>query len=379
MALENGVRFMQGNEAMVEAALLAGVRCFAGYPITPASEITEGMSVRLPELGGVFLQMEDEMASMAAVIGASMGGLKAMTASSGPGFSLKQENIGYASMVEIPCVIVDVMRGGPASGMSTLPSQGDVMQSRWGTHGDHPIIVLSPSNVEEAFDLTIKAVNISEMVRTPVIILSDAVVGHIRERIVLKDPADIKIIERKQTTLPPDKYKPFAAGEDGVPEFAERGKGYRYHMCSNCHTEMGFPADTNHEVGSKLLARLHKKLDFYRDEITFFKTYEAEDAEILLVAYGCVARSAKEAVKLMRKEGIKLGLLQLQTLWPFPAEILKKYSSGVKQIIVPEMNMGQLIEQVKLHSAGREVLGVNRWDGKTISPQDIMEQVKAVR
>jgi 2-oxoglutarate ferredoxin oxidoreductase subunit alpha len=378
MNKQGRVCFMQGNEAVAEAAILAGVRFFAGYPITPASEISELMSIRLPQVGGTFLQMEDELASMAAVVGASMGGLKAMTATSGPGFSLMQENIGLASMVEIPCVIVDVMRVGPASGMATLPSQGDVMQSRWGTHGDHPVVVLSPSTVREAFDLTIEACNISEMMRVPVILLSDAVIGHIREKIELPDPSTVSVINRRKTNLPPNQYKPFAAGEDCVPDFADRGNGYRYHMCSNNHTEMGFPVDSNSEVADKLSRRLDKKIAVFQDRITYYKNFDTDDADILLIAYGCMVRSAKEAVSALRKEGVKSGLLQLKTIWPFPDDVVKKFCAGPKKIIVPEMNMGQLIREVR-RSSGKDAVGVNRVDGRVISPREIIDAVKKVK
>lgn len=378
MSKENRIRFMQGNEAVVEAAIIAGVRFFAGYPITPASEIAELMSIRMPQVGGSYLQMEDELASMAAIVGSSMGGVKSMTATSGPGFSLMQENIGFASMVEIPCVIVDVMRVGPASGMPTHPAQGDVMQARWGTHGDHPVVVLCPSNVKEAFDLTIEAVNISEMIRVPVILLSDAIVGHIRERIELPSPDSVALINRKMTNLPPSEYKPFAAGEDCVPEFADRSNGYRYHMCSNMHNEWGFPADSGHEIADKLIRRLDKKIKLFQEKVTYYKTYETEDAEIVIVAYGSVARSAKDAVKLLRQENIRAGLLQLQTIWPFPSTVVSEVCAGAKAVIVPEMNMGQLINEVRL-AAGCEAVGVNRADGMAISPQEIIEKVKAVK
>lgn len=378
MSRDNRIRFMQGNEAVVEAGITAGVRFFAGYPITPASEIAELMSIRMPQVGGAYLQMEDELASMAAIVGASMGGVKSMTATSGPGFSLMQENIGFASMVEMPCVVVNVMRVGPASGMPTHPSQGDVMQSRWGTHGDHPIVVLCPATVKEAFDLTIEAVNISEMMRVPVILLSDAIVGHIRERIELPEPGSVKLIERKRTTLPPEQYMPFAAGEDCVPDFADRGNGYRYHLCSNVHNEWGFPADSGHETADRLIRRLHKKIEVFRERITYYKTYAAEDAEVMIVAYGSVARSAKDAVKALRAENVRAGLLQLQTIWPFPADAVARYCAGAKAIIVPEMNMGQLINEVSL-AAGKTAVGVNRADGMAISPQEIIEKVKAVK
>jgi 2-oxoglutarate ferredoxin oxidoreductase subunit alpha len=262
--------------------------------------------------------------------------------------------------------------------MPTHPSQGDVMQSRWGTHGDHPIVVLCPATVKEAFDLTIEAVNISEMVRVPVILLSDAIVGHIRERIELPEPGSVQLIERKRTTLPPEQYMPFAAGEDCVPEFADRGNGYRYHLCSNVHNEWGFPADSGHEIADRLIRRLHKKIDIFRERVTYYKTYEAEDAEVMIVAYGSVARSAKDAVRALRDEHVRAGLLQLQTIWPFPADIVARYCAGAKAVVVPEMNMGQLISEVSL-AAGQKAAGVNRADGMAISPQEIIEKVKAVK
>ncbi|MDD2212459.1 MAG: 2-oxoacid:acceptor oxidoreductase subunit alpha [Clostridia bacterium] len=379
MTCQNNIKFMQGNEAVAEAAILAGVRFFAGYPITPATEIAEILARKMPLVDGVFLQMEDEIASMAAVIGASMAGVKAMTSTSGPGFTLKQENLGYAAIVEIPCVVVDVQRGGPSTGLPTLPAQGDVMQARWGTHGDHPIVVLSPATVAEAFDLTVQAINLSELLRTPVILLSDAVVGHIREKVEIPSADSLKLIERKITNKSPEQYQPYVAGEDGVPEFAYRGKGYRYHITSNIHDEAGFPATNNHEVADSLLRRLHAKIDYYKDELTFYKEEQCADAEFLIIAYGCVARSAKEAVHDLRKEGIKAGLLQLQTLWPFPAEIVQKYCAGVKKVIVPEMNLGQLINEVKLNALNKDVIGVNRVDGRMITPQEIAEKVKEVK
>ncbi|MGI6574981.1 MAG: 2-oxoacid:acceptor oxidoreductase subunit alpha [bacterium] len=371
------VRFMQGNEAVVEAAIFSGVRFFAGYPITPASEIAELMAARLPEVDGTFLQMEDEIASMGAVAGASMAGCKAMTASSGPGFSLKQENIGFASMAELPCVIVDVQRVGPASGLATVASQGDVMQARWGTHGDHSIVVLSPSTVSEAYELTIKAVNISEKLRTPVILLSDAVVGHLREKIVLPDPDEVEIVNRKITTKSPAEYKPFAADEDGIPAFAPRGEGYRYHMNSNVHSEDGYPADSDPEVARRLLLRLDQKVKRHINEITFFETYQLDDAEIALVAFGCTARSAWETVNMARQQGIKAGLLQLKTLWPFPAHIVKELGERVKAIVVPEMNFGQIVGEVEraVRKSNTEVYPFNRVDGCMITPQQILNVI----
>lgn len=371
-------RFMQGNEAFAEGAIAAGVRFFAGYPITPASEISELMSIRLPEVGGTYMQMEDEIASMAAIVGASMGGVKSMTATSGPGFSLMQEILGYAAMVEMPCVIADVMRMGPASGMPTHPSQGDVMQARWGTHGDHPTVALCPATVTEAYYLTIEAINISEKLRTPVLIMSDAVVGHIKEKIELPEPDTIKLINRKMTNRSPADYKPYETGEDCIPEFAPRGSGgYRYHVCSNIHQENGFPADSGHEVADRLLKRLHRKIELHQDEITFYKEFDIEDAEVIIIAYGCTARSAKDAGKALRKEGTKVGLLQLQTLWPFPDKVVRKISDGIRAIVVPEMNLGQLIGEVRINAKCR-VEGLNKANGTMISPSEIINKIKEV-
>jgi len=377
MSANRNVKFLQGNEALVEGAIAAGVRFFAGYPITPASEITEGMSVRLPQVGGVFMQMEDEIASMGAAIGASMAGKKALTATSGPGFSLKQEGIGVASMTETPVVIVDVMRGGPASGMATLPSQMDVMQARWGCHGDHPIIVLCPATVPECYEIAVKACNLSELTRCPVIILSDAIVGHLRERIELPNPETLHIVGRKYTDQSPDEYLPFAAGEDGVPFFAERGTAYRYHVCSNVHGENGFPADNNHEYADKLIRRLHRKLENYEQEILTCKEWGTEDCDTLIIAYGCVARSAYDAAAELRGAGVKAGVLQLQSLWPFPARLVRTLCARAKRVIMPEINCGQLIREARL-AAGCPIEGLNRWDGSVITPAQIIEKVRAM-
>lgn len=373
-------RLMQGNEACAEAALQAGVRFFAGYPITPATEITEIMATRLPQLDGVFLQMEDEIASMAAVIGASLGGLKSLTATSGPGFTLKQENIGYAAMCEVPCVIVDVQRGGPSTGMPTLPAQMDVMQARWGTHGDHPIVVLCPSTVEEYYRLTIDAVNFAEMLRTPVILLADAVVGHLREKVVLPEASELKIIDRKPVTVAPADYLPFKPGDDGVPEFVTYGKGYRYHITSNNHDEGGYPATNDHNVADKLIRRLHDKVEKRRKDIIRTEEMLTDDAEVIIFAYGCTARSAASAVEEARANGMKVGMVKAMTLWPFPFEVVKKYGDKAKAFIVPEMNMGQLVGEVErtLKDYPAKVVPLNRVDGRMITPGQIIATIKEV-
>lgn len=375
------VKLMQGNEACAEAALAAGVRFFAGYPITPATEIAEILAKRLPEVGGSFIQMEDEIASMAAVIGASIGGVKSLTATSGPGFSLKQENLGYAAMIEMPCVIVNVQRGGPSTGQPTLPSQMDVMQSRWGTHGDHPIVVLSPSTVYEYYMLTIKAVNLSELLRIPVILLSDAVVAHLREKVVLPQPGEIEIIDRKKTAKSPDEYLPYKVeGDEVVPEWAPYGEGYRYHMTSNTFDEGGFPNYTQ-KVAETLYSRFARKLEKYRNEIMITDEIMMDDAEFAIFAYGCTARSAYSAVETLREKGIKAGLIKTQTLWPFPGDVVEKYGDQVKAVIVPEMNMGQLVGEVErsLKNKKAQVRPLNRFDGKMITPDQIFSAVEEVR
>lgn len=378
---EQHVKLLQGNEACAMAALDAGVRFFAGYPITPATEIAEILAKELPKLGGIFIQMEDEIASMGAIIGASIGGMKSLTATSGPGFTLMQENLGYAAMVQVPCVIVDVQRGGPSTGMPTLPSQMDVMQARWGTHGDHPIVVLCPSTVYEYYILTIKAINFSEMLRTPVILLADAIVGHLREKVIIPDSSEIELVERKRAALPAKDFLPFKPDDDDVPPFMPYGIGYRYHMTSNNYDEGGYPATNDSQVAVKLLTRLHRKVEKRRGEIIMMEEIMMDDAEIALFAYGCTARSARSAVETARRQGIKLGLIKALTLWPFPREVVEKYGDKVKVIIVAEMNMGQLVGEVEraLKDKKAAVRQVNRFDGKMITPDQILDAVKEVR
>ncbi|WP_027717373.1 2-oxoacid:acceptor oxidoreductase subunit alpha [Desulfovirgula thermocuniculi] len=371
-------RLMQGNEAVVEGALAAGVRFFAGYPITPSTEIAELMAERLPLVGGKFIQMEDEIASMAAVIGASLAGLKALTATSGPGFSLKQENIGYAAMAEIPCVIVNVQRWGPSTGIPTAPAQGDVMQARWGTHGDHPVIALCPSSVREAFDLTVRAVNLAEKYRVPVILLMDEVVGHMRERVVLPPPEEVEVVERKKPRVPPGDYYPYRPDEDGVPPMANFGDGYRYHVTGLVHDEKGNPT-TDPRVAEELLLRLHRKIYDHLDDILSVERYMLEDAEVAVVAYGAVARAARRAVKEARAAGINAGLLRPVTIWPFPEREVAELAQRVRLVVVAEMNLGQLRLEVERAVGGRAaVKGIHRVSGELITVEEILAALREV-
>jgi len=364
---------LMGNEACVEGAIAAGVRFFAAYPITPANEIGEIFSERLPEIGGKFIQMEDEIASMGAVVGASIGGLKSMTATSGPGFSLMQENLGFAAITEIPSVVVNVMRGGPSTGLPTRPSQGDVMQARWGTHGDHPIIVLSPHSTKETFDLTVTAVNFSEKYRVPVILLLDEVIGHMREKMTLPEPESVQLINRTKPNVPPDWYKPFEDNKTGVPPMANFGEGYRYHITGLIHDQMGFPTSKQDEIKA-FTERLFRKITLGLKDVQFTESLMVDDAETVIVAYGCVARSAKKAVRDLREKGEKVGLLRLITLWPFPRRALEPIAQKAKKLIVPEMNMGQIYREVLRVNAGRaQVVKVSRIDGELLTPQEIID------
>jgi 2-oxoglutarate ferredoxin oxidoreductase subunit alpha len=362
-----------GNEACAMGALAAGMRLFAGYPITPSTEIAEFLSVELPKVGGTFIQMEDEISSMGAIIGASLAGVKSMTATSGPGFSLMQENIGFASIAEIPCVLVNVMRGGPSTGMPTRPSQGDVMQSRWGTHGDHPIIVLSPQSVLECYTLTIHAFNLAEKYRSPVILLMDGIVGHMWENVQL--PEKIEVIDRPEPTVPPDWYNPYdnLPGGEIVP-LVPFGEGYRYHVTGMVHDKSGFPTLVNEEV-KQCLDKLIYKIKNNLHDIVRIEEYMLEDADICIVAYGSVARSAREAVNIARNEGLKVGLLRPITMWPFPRFHLENISKKVEMFVVPEMNYGQVYGEV-LKSCPKRAVRVTRVDGEMVTPAQIMEKIE---
>ena len=365
---------LQGNEAIVEGALAAGCRFFAGYPITPASEIAELMSLRLPAAGGTFIQMEDEIASMGAVIGASLAGVKSLTATSGPGFSLMQENLGYACVAEVPCVVVNVMRAGPSTGLPTSPAQGDVMQARWGTHGDHPIIVLSVSTVSDCFDITVHAFNLSEKYRVPVIILSDEVVAHTREAVFLPAPEKIEVVERIRPSVPPEWYIPYEDNSRGVPAMAVIGDGYRHHVTGLIHDNKGFPTDRPEEVNAFQRRQFRKITNgFY--EIQMTKSFMMEDAEVAVIAYGSVSRSALHAIKAAREKGVKAGLLQLITLFPFPKRNVDPVLRQCRAVLVPEMNMGQISREVKRVNLSSKVVTINRVDGQFITPTEIYNKL----
>lgn len=364
--------FIQGNEACVEAAMIAGLGFYGGYPITPSSEIAELLSNRLPQEGKVFIQMEDEIASIASCIGASIGGMKSMTATSGPGFSLMQENIGYAVMAEVPVVIINVQRVGPSTGAASSPAQGDVMQARWGTHGDHPILVLAPGSVKECFEMTVLAFNYAERLRTPVIVLSDEVIGHMREKILIPPVEYLEIENRKRPTVSPAAYRPYS-NETDVPPMAELGHGYRHHITGLIHDENGFPTSRKDEINA-WYDRIYRKFDNNLKDMFMYNEYMTDDAEHLIVSFGISSRISIKAVDEARAKGIKAGLLQLLTLWPLDEEFLRGIFEGRKSIIVPEMNRGQLVYDVeRLAPRDIPVKRVNRNDGSMIDPQAVVE------
>jgi len=363
-----GDYFLQGGEACVEGALAAGCRFYAAYPITPASEIAARMAWRMEEVGGVFIQMEDEIASLGAVIGASWAGTKAMTATSGPGFSLMQENIGYAAMTETPCVIVDVQRAGPSTGQATRPAQGDVMQARWGSHGDYEVIALAPWSVQEMFDLTVRAFNLAERFRVPVILLADELVGHLREN--LHVPEEVEVFDREKGLDKP----PFGGAEDEVPPMPSFGEGAKLLVTGSTHDEWGYRRTACPVTHERLVRRLSRKVLAHAEEIIEVEEYYLEDAEILVVAYGFTARSALAAVQEARRRGHKAGLLRLKTIWPFPGELLGELGSraSCRRVVVPEMNLGQLVCEVERYLPREMVHPYNRVTGEAIPPGEIL-------
>jgi 2-oxoglutarate/2-oxoacid ferredoxin oxidoreductase subunit alpha len=373
------MRFVQGNEACVEGALYAGLDFFAGYPITPSTEIAEHLASRLPQQGGKFIQMEDEIASICAIIGASLTGHKVLTATSGPGFSLMQEALGYAVMAEIPCVIVNVQRGGPSTGIPTHISQGDVNQARWGTHGDHSIIALTASNHQDVFAMTVEAFNMAETYRTPVILLFDEVVGHMRERLVLPQPGDIHLVERLHTSVKEGvDYHPYLPREDGRLPMSDFGGVHRYNVTGLYHDMWGFPSD-NPKVVHGLIRHLVDKIENNVKAITRYKEYYLEDAQTILISYGATARSALHVVESLRNKGQHFGLLELQTLWPFPTDLVRDRCAQAQRIIVVEMNMGQICREVQRVVAKPErVFLANRIDGVFITPTDIRQALRLI-
>jgi 2-oxoglutarate ferredoxin oxidoreductase subunit alpha len=365
---KNAMKLISGNHACALGAIAAGCRFFAGYPITPSSEIAERLARHLPEVDGVFVQMEDEIASIAAVIGASMGGVKAMTATSGPGFSLKQENIGYAAGAEIPCVIVNVMRGGPSTGMPTRPSQADLMQARWGSHGDYPIIALTPASVGEIYRETIRAFELAELCRSPVVLLYDQVIAQLSETVALSNAGSLRRSERKWASGPRADYKPYG-GED-IPAMARPGDGYRVHTTGLTHSESGFPTQ-NPEAVTRNLSRLFSKLERHRDSIDSWEELHCADADVVIVAIGISARAAARAMELCRAEGLRVGLFRPITLWPFPEAALRRATTQARAVLVPEMNTGQLRLEVERVLGGMPVEGVHLFSGEAIIPADI--------
>jgi 2-oxoglutarate ferredoxin oxidoreductase subunit alpha len=374
------IRFVQGNEACVEGALYAGLDFYAGYPITPSTEIAELLSFRLPEAGGKFIQMEDEIASLCAIIGASLAGRKVMTATSGPGFSLMQEALGYAVMAEIPCVIVDVQRGGPSTGIPTHGSQGDINQARWGTHGDHAVIAMTASNHQDVFAVTIEAFNLAETYRTPVILLFDEVVAHMRERLLIPEPGTVPLVERLKTSVKEGvDYHPYLPREDGRLPMSDFGGVHRYNVTGLFHDMWGFPS-TEPRVVHGLLRHLIDKIENRTNAIARYKEYYLEDAEHMLISYGSAARSARHVVENRRMRGEKLGLLELQTLWPFPEEIIREKCARARSVIVVELNMGQILREVKMAvDEPHKVFLANRIDGVFITPEDIMGILRIIQ
>ncbi len=372
-----GEFFISGDEACAEAAISAGCRFFAGYPITPATEIAERMAERMPEIGGVYIQMEDELASMNAVLGAAWGGAKSMTATSGPGFSLMMENLGLGIMTETPCVLVNVQRGGPSTGLPTLVAQADMMQARWGSHGAYEIIALCPSSPQEFFDLTIQAFNLSEQYRTPVLVMADESVGHMTERVVIPASETLELYPRRKPQVPPDAYLPFAGDADGVPAMACAGEGYHLHVTGLTHDERGYPSTATAAAQAKLVDRLIRKIRDNRQNISRVQSEGLEDAEVIVVAYGITARIALWPIEMARAEGIKVGWLKLVTVWPFPEPIIRELAGRIHAFVVPEINYGQIALEVERCAGGKApTLLVPHAGGDVHEPHVILEAIR---
>ncbi len=367
--------FAMGDIACAEGAISAGCRFFGGYPITPATEIAEWMSIRMPEIGGAYVQFEDEIASITSVIGASWTGVKAMTATSGPGASLMLEAVGLAVMTETPLVLVNIMRGGPSTGQPTRGQQGDVMQAKWGSHGDYQIIALTPASVQEMFDQTVTAFNLAEQFRTPVFILADEIVGHMREKLVIPDQKDIRLVQRKMPDVDPSEYLPFKPDENLVPPMALLGSKYQFYATGLTHDERGYPTDSD-SVQIELVTRLSEKITRNADRITDLERFLLDDADIAVVAYGTPSRSAKRAIRDARAEGINAGMLRLKTVWPFPEDAIADLATKVKHIIVPEMNLGQVYYMVKAAAAPTPVHSMTKPAGMPQLPNEILDKIR---
>jgi 2-oxoglutarate ferredoxin oxidoreductase subunit alpha len=373
------VAFLQGNEAAAHGAIYAGCKFFAGYPITPSTEVAEVMSVELPKVGGKFIQMEDEIGAMAALLGGALAGKKALTSTSGPGLSLKQELIGYGCIAEIPCVVFNVMRGGPSTGMPTGPSQSDVMCARWGTHGDHATIALMPASVQECYDMVVRAFNLAEKYRIPVFVMPDEIIGHMRERIEFREPGELEVIDRAAPSVPPAEYKPYDTTFGDVPPLAAFGSGYKFHVTGLNKLPDGFPT-TKAEYVQAEEERQVRKVYANVDDIVEFEEYMLDDAEICVVAYGSTSRSARYAVNEARAQGIKAGMFRIKTFWPFPDKQIKALADKVKGFIVPEMNLGMCSIEVERCAQGKaQILGINRVDGEPVNPEQILEKMKEVK
>ncbi len=378
-AVLTGTHFMNGDEACAEGALAAGCRFFAGYPITPATEVAERMSRRLPQVGGMYIQMEDEIASMAALLGASWGGKKAMTSTSGPGFSLMMENLGLGIITETPCVVCNVQRGGPSTGLPTLVGQADMMQARWGSHGHYEIIALCPSSPQEMFDFTIRAFNLSERFRLPVLVMADEVVGHMNERVLIPEEGAIEVVERKRPTCAPGQFLPYRPEADGVAPMACFGDGYRIHVTGLTHGENGYPAMED-RAQERMVNSLVNKIKMNRDAIISYETEYLDDAEVVLVAYGISVRSARRALRMGRDRGLRLGLVKLNTVWPFPEEFIRGLAGRVRALIMPEINLGQMVLELERCAGGRcPVRLVGHAGGSIIRPGVILSAVEDIR
>lgn len=371
-----GEHYLDGDHACSEGAIAAGCRFLAGYPITPSTEVAERVAERFPQVGGIFIQMEDEMGSMAAVVGAAWGGVKALTVTSGPGFSLMMENIGLAAMLETPCVVINVQRGGPSTGLPTLPGQADMMQARWGSHGDYEIIAVSPNSPQECFEVVIKAVNLSEKYRVPVMVMTDECVGHMTEKVVIPPADEIELYPRRYTKLPPEQYLPFKAGEDLVPEMVKAGDGYKIHVTGLTHDEKGYPV-MNWEVQEKLVRRLVEKIRLNADELVDLEETQMEDAEVVIFSYGISSRVSIPALQKARKEGIKVGLLRPIIVWPFPEKKIRELANKVKAFVVVEMNYGQMFYEVQRCVCEKaKTLLVPHGGGWVHDPEDIYKAIK---